>query len=184
MRPLGSLGRPAPTPTDACSLPTPPPPPAPLPSGAAGVFYTAVGLFRLGFVVRILGHPMISGFMSGAVLIIATGQFKYLALQMSLPRADTLQVRPARPCATCRPPPASSPPATKSRAMLRTFSHLLLSEAAALCLALHNASSPSPCLPPFLFCRATCTTVSSAGGSLGCRGAAPPTLWPPCACIL
>ncbi|PSC76083.1 sulfate transporter [Micractinium conductrix] len=57
----------------------------------AGLFYTAVGLFRLGFIVRILSHPMIAGFMSGAVLIIASGQFKYLAMQMSLPRADTLQ---------------------------------------------------------------------------------------------
>ena len=36
--------------------------------------FAAIGIFRLGFVIRVLSHPLISGFMSGASLIIASGQ--------------------------------------------------------------------------------------------------------------
>lgn len=36
--------------------------------------YTAVGLFRLGFLIRFLSHPVITGFTSGAALVIAAGQ--------------------------------------------------------------------------------------------------------------
>ncbi|KAF8060559.1 SULTR2 [Scenedesmus sp. PABB004] len=52
--------------------------------------YTAVGLFRLGFLIRFLSHPVITGFTSGAALVIATGQVKYL-LGVSYKKQDTLQ---------------------------------------------------------------------------------------------
>jgi MFS superfamily sulfate permease-like transporter len=38
--------------------------------------YTAVGLFRLGFLIRFLSHPVITGFTSGAALVIAAGQVR------------------------------------------------------------------------------------------------------------
>ncbi|WIA23008.1 hypothetical protein OEZ85_001360 [Tetradesmus obliquus] len=40
--------------------------------------YTAVGMLRLGFIIRFLGHPVITGFTSGAAIVIASGQFKYM----------------------------------------------------------------------------------------------------------
>uniref|UniRef100_A0A383W800 STAS domain-containing protein n=1 Tax=Tetradesmus obliquus TaxID=3088 RepID=A0A383W800_TETOB len=52
--------------------------------------YTAVGLFRLGFLIRFLSHPVITGFTSGAALVIAAGQVKYL-LGVSYKKQDTLQ---------------------------------------------------------------------------------------------
>lgn len=55
----------------------------------AGLFYTAVGLLRLGWIVNFLSYPVISGFMTGAASIILSGQVKYITGQ-KLPRADTL----------------------------------------------------------------------------------------------
>ena len=43
-----------------------------------GVFYLALGLFRLGFVTKFLSHSVISGFTSGAAFIIAASQLKYI----------------------------------------------------------------------------------------------------------
>jgi hypothetical protein len=53
--------------------------------------YTAIGVFRLGFLIRFLSHPVITGFTSGAALVIAAGQVKYL-LGVSYKKQDTLQV--------------------------------------------------------------------------------------------
>jgi MFS superfamily sulfate permease-like transporter len=41
--------------------------------------YTAVGLFRLGFLIRFLSHPVITGFTSGAALVIAAGQVRHFS---------------------------------------------------------------------------------------------------------
>ena len=54
----------------------------------AALFYTLVGLLRMGWVINFLSVPVISGFMSGAASIIITGQIKYITGQ-KLPRADT-----------------------------------------------------------------------------------------------
>lgn len=40
----------------------------------AGCLYTAVGIFRLGWLTNFLSHSVISGFMSGASVIIALSQ--------------------------------------------------------------------------------------------------------------
>ncbi|MHA1127494.1 MAG: SulP family inorganic anion transporter [Alphaproteobacteria bacterium] len=44
----------------------------------SGVILLAMGLFRLGFLANFLSHPVISGFMIAATLIIATSQIKHL----------------------------------------------------------------------------------------------------------
>lgn len=36
--------------------------------------YTAVGVLRLGFLIRFMSHPVLTGFTSGAALWIASGQ--------------------------------------------------------------------------------------------------------------
>lgn len=43
-----------------------------------GVFQLLFGIFKLGFLVNFLSKPVISGFTSGAAIIIALGQFKNL----------------------------------------------------------------------------------------------------------
>ena len=51
-----------------------------------GIFQFFLGLFRLGFLVNFLSHPVISGFTSAAALIIGFGQLKHL-LGISIPRS-------------------------------------------------------------------------------------------------
>lgn len=55
----------------------------------AGLMYTAVGLLGLGWITFFLSHSTISGFMSGAAILIALSQVKYI-LGISTPRADKL----------------------------------------------------------------------------------------------
>ena len=43
-----------------------------------GVIQFALGLFRLGFLVNLLSHPVVSGFTSAAALIIGLSQLKHL----------------------------------------------------------------------------------------------------------
>lgn len=50
-----------------------------------GLMQLAMGLFRLGFLVKLLSHPVVSGFTSAAALIIAASQLKHL-LGVSLAR--------------------------------------------------------------------------------------------------
>eukprot|EP00877_Chromochloris_zofingiensis_P013467 jgi/Chrzof1/8374/Cz03g08070.t1 len=52
--------------------------------------YTAVGVLRLGFLIRFMSHPVLTGFTSGAALWIASGQVKYI-LGNSYPKQDNLQ---------------------------------------------------------------------------------------------
>ncbi len=40
----------------------------------AGLMYTGVGLLRLGWITNFLSHTTISGFMSGACIVIALSQ--------------------------------------------------------------------------------------------------------------
>lgn len=51
-----------------------------------GVMQLAMGLFRLGFLVNFLSHPVISGFTSAAALIIGFSQLKHV-LGFSIPRS-------------------------------------------------------------------------------------------------
>lgn len=54
-----------------------PPPALPLCLSQAflvAVLYTAIGVLRLGWIIRFIGHPVIAGFTSGAALTIAAGQ--------------------------------------------------------------------------------------------------------------
>jgi len=44
----------------------------------SGVMLVAFGLFRLGFLAHFLSHPVISGFISGAAVLIAIGQIRHL----------------------------------------------------------------------------------------------------------
>eukprot|EP01012_Entosiphon_sulcatum_P019548 TRINITY_DN2444_c0_g1_i1.p1 TRINITY_DN2444_c0_g1~~TRINITY_DN2444_c0_g1_i1.p1 ORF type:complete len:820 (+),score=110.82 TRINITY_DN2444_c0_g1_i1:35-2494(+) len=55
----------------------------------AGLMYTAVGIFRMGFITNFLSHSVISGFMSGASITIALSQVKYI-LGLKIPRADVI----------------------------------------------------------------------------------------------
>ncbi|MFH5885085.1 SulP family inorganic anion transporter [Halalkalibaculum sp. DA3122] len=52
-----------------------------------GVFQLLMGLFRMGFLVNFLSHPVLSGFTSAAALIIGASQFKNL-LGIDLPRTN------------------------------------------------------------------------------------------------
>jgi len=56
----------------------------------AGVLYTVIGFLGLGWLTYFLSHATISGFMSGAAILIAMSQIKYI-LGISIPRADNLQ---------------------------------------------------------------------------------------------
>ena len=51
-----------------------------------GVFQFLLGLFKLGFLVNFLSHPVISGFTSAAALIIGLSQLKHL-LGVNIPRS-------------------------------------------------------------------------------------------------
>ncbi|GKY99554.1 hypothetical protein MPSEU_000909700 [Mayamaea pseudoterrestris] len=55
-----------------------------------GVINIGLGLLRLGFITIFLSHAVISGFISGAALIIASSQLKYL-FGVKTERYDTLQ---------------------------------------------------------------------------------------------
>ncbi len=50
-----------------------------------GVIQLLMGIFRVGFIVNFLSHPVISGFTSAAAFIIAASQLKHL-LGISIPR--------------------------------------------------------------------------------------------------
>ncbi|MEM9691737.1 MAG: sulfate permease [Myxococcota bacterium] len=52
-----------------------------------GLLQSAMGLFRLGFLVNFLSYPVISGFTSAAALIIASSQLTHL-LGVSIPRSN------------------------------------------------------------------------------------------------
>ncbi|MEL6535282.1 MAG: SulP family inorganic anion transporter, partial [Bacteroidota bacterium] len=52
-----------------------------------GVMQFALGIFRLGFLVNFLSHPVISGFTSAAALIIGLSQLKHL-LGIDIPRSN------------------------------------------------------------------------------------------------
>ncbi|QTN39223.1 solute carrier family 26 protein [Cryomorphaceae bacterium] len=52
-----------------------------------GVLQFSLGLFRLGFLVNFLSHPVISGFTSAAALIIGLSQLKHL-LGIDIPRSN------------------------------------------------------------------------------------------------
>ena len=52
-----------------------------------GIFQTAMGLFRAGFLVNFLSHPVLSGFSSAAAIVIGFSQVKSL-LGISIPRSE------------------------------------------------------------------------------------------------
>ena len=52
-----------------------------------GVLQFSLGIFRLGFLVNFLSHPVISGFTSAAALIIGLSQLKHL-LGINIPRSN------------------------------------------------------------------------------------------------
>lgn len=54
-----------------------------------GVLQLLLGVFRLGFMVNFLSHPVISGFTSAAAIVIGLSQLKHL-LGISLPRGESL----------------------------------------------------------------------------------------------
>ncbi|MFT4666338.1 MAG: SulP family sulfate permease [Polaribacter sp.] len=54
-----------------------------------GVIQLLMGLFRLGFLVNFLSHPVVSGFTSAAALIIAFSQLKHL-LGINIPRSSQI----------------------------------------------------------------------------------------------
>eukprot|EP00668_Euglena_longa_P046211 GGOE01061895.1.p1 GENE.GGOE01061895.1~~GGOE01061895.1.p1 ORF type:complete len:785 (+),score=210.54 GGOE01061895.1:32-2386(+) len=55
----------------------------------AGLMYTGVGLLNLGWLTNFLSHAVISGFMSGACVIIGLGQVKYIFGYNSHPGPNT-----------------------------------------------------------------------------------------------
>ncbi|AEE49841.1 SulP family inorganic anion transporter [Haliscomenobacter hydrossis] len=55
-----------------------------------GIFQLAMGVFRLGFLVSLLSHPVISGFTSAAAIIIGLSQLKHL-LRIDLPKSEHIQ---------------------------------------------------------------------------------------------
>jgi len=56
----------------------------------AGIFYTIIGLFRLGFITNFLSRTVVSGFMTGAAITIGFTQVKYV-FGVNMPRTTTLQ---------------------------------------------------------------------------------------------
>lgn len=42
----------------------------------AGCFYTGVGLLRMGWVTNFLSHAQVSGFMTGAAILIGLSQVR------------------------------------------------------------------------------------------------------------
>jgi len=55
-----------------------------------GLLQLGMGLFRLGFLVNLLSHPVISGFTSAAAIIIGLSQLKHL-LRLNLPNTEHIQ---------------------------------------------------------------------------------------------
>lgn len=55
-----------------------------------GLFLTLLGVFRLGVLVNFISHPVLSGFTSGAAVLIITSQVKYL-LGIDLARGDVFE---------------------------------------------------------------------------------------------
>ncbi len=51
-----------------------------------GVIQLAMGVFRLGFLVTFLSHPVVGGFVSASALVIGANQLKYF-LGIELPRS-------------------------------------------------------------------------------------------------
>mmetsp|Transcript_47642 Transcript_47642/g.103601 ORF Transcript_47642/g.103601 Transcript_47642/m.103601 type:complete len:883 (-) Transcript_47642:78-2726(-) len=62
-----------------------------LASAVVGVFQIVASVLRLGFLVSFLGHPVISGFTSGAAIIIGLSQLKYI-LGFSLEKSQFVYV--------------------------------------------------------------------------------------------
>lgn len=56
----------------------------------AGLMQLLFGMFRLGFLINFLSHPVLSGFTSAASLIILLSQFKYL-LGLPVPGSNLIQ---------------------------------------------------------------------------------------------
>lgn len=56
----------------------------------AGAIQILLGIFRLGFLVNFLSHPVMSGFTSAAAIIIGLSQIKYL-LGIDLPQSNQIQ---------------------------------------------------------------------------------------------
>ena len=54
-----------------------------------GLVQLLMGLFRMGFIVNFLSHPVLSGFISAAAIIIASSQIKSL-LGIDMPRSGSL----------------------------------------------------------------------------------------------
>lgn len=55
-----------------------------------GLIQFGMGLFRLGFIVNFLSHPVINGFTSAAAIIIGLSQVKHL-FRIDLPRSEHIQ---------------------------------------------------------------------------------------------
>lgn len=55
-----------------------------------GLIQFGMGLFRLGFIVNFLSHPVINGFTSAAAIIIGLSQIKHL-FRIDLPRSEHIQ---------------------------------------------------------------------------------------------
>ena len=56
----------------------------------AGIIQVLLGLFRMGFLVNFLSHPVMSGFTSAAAIIIGLSQVKYL-FGIDLPQTNQIQ---------------------------------------------------------------------------------------------
>jgi SulP family sulfate permease len=52
-----------------------------------GLIQLALGIFRVGFIVNFLSHPVLSGFVSAAAIVIGASQLKHV-LGLSIPRTD------------------------------------------------------------------------------------------------
>jgi sulfate transporter 4 len=55
-----------------------------------GILYIAMGLFRMGFITQFLSRALISGFTTGAALIIIVSQLKYL-FGYNIPASDRIE---------------------------------------------------------------------------------------------
>ena len=55
----------------------------------SGIFLVLLGIFRIGFLVNFMSHPVIAGFTSAAALIIGFSQFKHL-LGLNLERSHLI----------------------------------------------------------------------------------------------
>lgn len=53
-----------------------------------GVIQIGMGLFRIGFLVNFLSHPVLSGFTSAVAIVIGLSQFKHL-IGVSIPRTES-----------------------------------------------------------------------------------------------